>query len=196
MNTGISMIETLRDFVEKLNELGIDYMVTGSFAMSAYGEIRMTRDIDVVIQLPENKVRPFTEFFEGEYYVSDESIRRAIENRSMFNVISHVHGGKIDCIIMKDTDFSRASFQRKYKVNVANVEFWTTTKEDLIIAKLNWARDSHSEMQIRDIANLTSSEYDSGYVDDWIPRLQLESIWHEVEQWKTQRKEADSSSST
>ena len=30
------MIETLRDFVVKTNELGIEYMVTGSFAMSAY----------------------------------------------------------------------------------------------------------------------------------------------------------------
>ena len=191
MNTGISMIETLRDFVAKANELGIEYMVTGSFAMSAYGEIRMTRDIDVVIQIAENQIEPFTELFRREYYVSDESIRRAIANRSMFNVISHIHGGKIDCIIMKDTDFARASFQRRYREKVAEVEFWTTTKEDLIIAKLNWARDSHSEMQIRDIANLTLTEYDSAYVDDWIERLQLKGIWDEVEQWKTRRTKAD-----
>ena len=191
MNAGISMIETLRDFVAKMNELGIDYMVTGSFAMSAYGEIRMTRDIDVVIQINENQIKPFTELFEREYYVSDESIRRAIENRSMFNVISNVHGGKVDCIVMKDTNFARASFQRKYKVSVTEIEFWTTTKEDLIVAKLSWARDSHSEMQIRDIANLTSSEYDSAYVDDWIGRLQLESIWHEVAEWKTQHRKTE-----
>jgi hypothetical protein len=110
----------------------------------------------------------------------------------MFNVISHIHGGKIDCIVMKDTDFARTSFQRKYRVIVSEVEFWTTTKEDLIIAKLNWARDSHSEMQIRDIANLTSSEYDSAYVEAWVGRLQLESIWREVEQWKTQQRKAGS----
>ena len=191
MNTGISMIETLRDFVQKMNELGIDYMVTGSFAMSAYGEIRMTRDIDVVVQLTENKIKGFTQLFEHEYYVSEESIRRAITRRSMFNVISRAHGGKIDCIVMKDTDFARATFQRKYKVIVSEIEFWTTTKEDLIIAKLNWARDSHSEMQIRDIANLTSTEYDSAYVDDWVARLQLENIWHEVDEWKIQLKRAE-----
>ncbi|HJS50326.1 MAG TPA: DUF6036 family nucleotidyltransferase [Pyrinomonadaceae bacterium] len=188
MNTGISMIETLRDFVAKMNELGIDYMVTGSFAMSAYGEIRMTRDIDVVIQIKEDRINPFTKLFEPGYYVSDESIRRAIANRSMFNVISHEHGGKIDCIVMKDTDFARASFQRRYKVSVAGVDFWTITKEDLIVAKLNWARETHSEMQIRDIANLTSSEYDAAYVDNWVGRLQLEFIWREVAEWKTRHK--------
>ena len=188
MNTGISMIETLRDFVAKMNELGIDYMVTGSFAMSAYGEIRMTRDIDVVIQIKEDRINPFTKLFEPGYYVSDESIRRAIANRSMFNVISHEHGGKIDCIVMKDTDFARASFQRRYKVSVAGVDFWTITKEDLIVAKLNWGRETHSEMQIRDIANLTSSEHDAAYVDNWVGRLQLEFIWREVAEWKTRHK--------
>src|SRR5688572_7557578 len=106
----------------------------------------------------------------------------------MFNVISRAHGGEVDCILMKNTDFARASFHRKYKVSVAGLEFWTTTKEDLMIAKLNWARDSHSEMQIRDIANLTSTEYDSAYVEDWVGRLQLENIWHEVEQWKIQHR--------
>ncbi|HBE83899.1 MAG TPA: hypothetical protein DDW24_14140, partial [Blastocatellia bacterium] len=68
MNNGISMIETLRDFVLKANELGIEYMVTGSFAMSAYGEIRFTRDIDVVVQITKKDVPRITRKFETEYY--------------------------------------------------------------------------------------------------------------------------------
>jgi hypothetical protein len=186
MKKGISMIETMRDFIGKIEDLGVEYMVTGSYAMSAYGEIRMTRDIDVVVQLTAKDVKPFLERFRDEYYVSDESIRRALDRKSMFNVVSLAHGGKVDCIIQKDTDFSRASFARRYKENVAGVEFWTTTREDLIVAKLNWARESHSEMQIRDIANLTSSEYDAGYVKGWIGRLGLQEVWTRVEQWKIQ----------
>lgn len=185
MNNGISMIETLRDFVLKANELGIEYMVTGSFAMSAYGEIRFTRDIDVVVQITEKDVARITRKFETEYYVSDESIRNAIARKSMFNVISNTHGGKVDCIVMKDDEYARYSFTRRWKASVSGLDFWVTTKEDLIIAKLNWARDSHSEMQIRDIANLTSSEYDSIYVSEWIERLDLNGIWSEVGQWKT-----------
>lgn len=186
------MIETLRDFVEKANKLGIEHMVTGSFAMSAYGEIRMTRDIDVVIQIAEKQVTPFARVFGTDYYVSEESIRQAISRKSMFNIISFAHGGKIDCIISKDTDFARISFQRRYKVSVSGVEFWTITKEDLIVSKLNWALDTRSEMQIRDIANLTLSEYDSDYVADWVERLNLRDIWSEVQRWKTHRERTDS----
>lgn len=101
----------------------------------------------------------------------------------MFNVVNREHGGKLDCIVMKDTEFARTSFSRRYKVTISVIEFWTTTREDLIIAKLNGARDTHSEMQICDIANLTSREYDSQYVAGWVERLELQKIWSEVEKW-------------
>lgn len=178
------MIETLRDFVAKANVLGIEYMVTGSFAMSAYGEIRFTRDIDVVLQIATEQAKDFSELFENDYYVSEASIKRAILRKSMFNVINHEFGGKLDCIVMKEGEFARASFARRYKVTVSGIEFWTTTKEDLIVAKLDWARDTHSEMQIRDIANLTSTEYDSVYVAEWVMQLGLQSVWSEVDEWK------------
>ncbi len=181
------MIETLRDFVEKANSLGLEFMVTGSFAMSAFGEIRMTRDIDIVIQIEESKAEQFVRLFENEYYVSEEGVRSAIARRSMFNVISLAHGGKIDCIVTKNSEFARASFDRRWRAVVSGIEFWVIAKEDLIISKLNWARDSRSEMQIRDIANLTDTEYDSAYVADWVDRLRLKEIWNEVDQWKTRR---------
>ncbi|MFN0277314.1 MAG: DUF6036 family nucleotidyltransferase [Pyrinomonadaceae bacterium] len=180
-----SMIETLRDFVKIADNLRIKYMVTGSFAMSAFGEIRTTRDVDIVVQLSEKHILPLTKAFDQPYYINESSIRRALDNRSMFNIVNSEWGTKIDCIIQKDTDFARQSFERRRRVVVSEIPFWTTTKEDLIVAKLNWARDTHSEMQIRDIANLTSNEYDAGYVRRWIDRMELTEIWAEVERWKT-----------
>jgi hypothetical protein len=47
-------------------------------------------------------------------------------------------------------------------------------------------------MQIRDIANLSSTEYDSDYVADWIGRLDLVHIWNEVGTWKTRQEKTDS----
>lgn len=183
----MSMIETLRDFVVRADEIDLAYMVTGSFAMSAYGEIRSTRDIDVVVQLHENQAQSLVKKFEGDYYISETSVRRAVVQRSMFNIIRQPFGEKIDCIVQKDTEFARTSFGRRRLAKVSGFEFWTTTKEDLIIAKLEWSRESLSELQIRDIANLTSTEYDSEYLEKWIGRLDLYGIWNEVEKWKTRR---------
>jgi hypothetical protein len=123
-----------------------------------------------------------------DYYVSEPAIKRALADRSMFNIINPVHGGKIDCIVMKDRPFSRKSFERRWKATVSGINFWVTTKEDLIIAKLNWSRESYSPTQIKDIVNLTSTEYDSVYVAEWVKNLELNGIWAEVERWKTQLK--------
>lgn len=109
----------------------------------------------------------------------------------MFNLINNTHGGKIDCIVHKDTDFARTSFGRRYRETVADVEFWVTTPEDLILAKLQCAQDTHSEIQIRDIANLTSKTYDAEYVEKWIERLGLRPIWSKVAEWKIQHKPAE-----
>lgn len=188
MKKGISMIDTLRDFIEKMERLRIDYMVTGSYAMAVYGEIRMTRDIDIVIAISTSDVHRFFELFKDEYYVNEDSILRAIDHKSMFNIVNNLNGGKIDCIVQKKTDFGRSSFARRYREVVVDVEFWATTAEDLIIAKLQWASETQSEMQIRDIANLTRKTYDSEYVEKWIDRLNLRSIWSEVNRWKIQHK--------
>jgi hypothetical protein len=37
-------IDVIRDFSQKLNQAGIQFMITGSMAMNYYAEPRMTRD--------------------------------------------------------------------------------------------------------------------------------------------------------
>jgi hypothetical protein len=77
---GKSMLEVLRDFVQKAGRAEMPYMITGSFAMSAYGEIRFTRDIDIVVEIEREKIDAFFAVFEKDYYVSANSIRRAVKN--------------------------------------------------------------------------------------------------------------------
>lgn len=181
------MLEVLRDFVEKAAQAGLPYMVTGSFAMSVYGEIRFTRDIDILIALAESDVDVFFNLFENDYYIGKNSVERAVRERKMFNIIHLEKAVKIDCIVCKNSEFEKLKFSRRRKAKVGELEFWTITKEDLILSKLNWSKNSISEMQIKDIANLTKTSYDGEYVKFWIEKLGLEKIWKEVEKWKTRQ---------
>lgn len=183
---GKTMLEVLRDFVQKAEQSAISYMVTGSFAMSAYGEMRFTRDIDVVIEISREQIIDFFQFFEKDYYLSVNSIKRAVENQSMFNLIHLEKAVKIDCIIRKKSEFERLKFVNRRQISVGELSFWIITKEDLIVSKLNWAKSSSSEMQLKDVANLTGDDYDSEYVETWIEKLNLEEIWQKVLEWKIQ----------
>lgn len=80
-----SELEVLRDVVARLEGARIPYMLTGSVSMSVYAEPRMTRDIDIVVELAAHDARRVAELFSPDYYVSDEAVRSAISARSLFN---------------------------------------------------------------------------------------------------------------
>lgn len=44
-------IDIVRDVSERLDRAGIPFMLTGSLAMNYYAEPRMTRDIDIVVEI-------------------------------------------------------------------------------------------------------------------------------------------------
>ena len=50
------------------------------------------------------------------------------------------------------------------------------SKEDLIISKLWWAKDSRSEVQLGDVKNLLVTGYDTIYLERWAPALGLNNL--------------------
>jgi hypothetical protein len=59
----MELFEVLKKIVEVFESLGIPYLVTGSVAAMAYGEPRLTNDIDVVAAVGERHVKGLLEAF-------------------------------------------------------------------------------------------------------------------------------------
>ena len=53
------------------------------------------------------------------------------------------------------------------------------SKEDLIVSKLWWAKDSHSAVQLSDIKNLLATGYDMEYLERWTRELGLNNLLQE-----------------
>ena len=49
-----------------------------------------------------------------------------------------------------------------------------------LIAKLYWAKDSHSELQLHDVKNLLSTGCDRAYIERWTRDLAVDTLWKEV----------------
>jgi len=56
---------------------------------------------------------------------------------------------------------------------------WIVSKEDLILSKLSWARDSQSEMQLNDVKNLLATGPDLDYLSKWSSALDLDQLLQE-----------------
>lgn len=164
-------LEVLQDALARLEREGIAYMLTGSLASSYYAEPRMTRDIDLVVEFPAGEARRIAALFEPEYYVSEVDVERALLGRGMFNVLHLEKLVKLDLIVRKDEPFRRHEFGRRVRVRLAGFDLWIATREDLILSKLAWARDSQSELQLRDVRALLAGDAELDYLRRWAPEL-------------------------
>jgi hypothetical protein len=174
--------DILRDLSDKFAQESIAYMLTGSFAMNYYAQPRMTRDLDVVVQLTSQDADRIVHLFGTDYYVAVEAVRDAIARESSFNLIHLESVIKVDCIVQKKSAYRRLEFERRRQIKIQDFTTWIASKEDLIISKLYWARDSRSETQLRDVKNLLATGYDAAYLKEWATALGLESLLRECSQ--------------
>ncbi len=163
-----------------LNDAKIDYMLSGSVALTFYGKPRMTRDIDIVVMLPLKQVDGFVKLFEKDFYIDKDMIADAIRNQSMFNIIHLETVIKVDFIIRKNQEYRILEFNKRKKMILEDLEISVVSLEDLIVSKLYWAKDSFSEMQIKDILGLLDLDFDMNYVTEWCARLGLDLILRKV----------------
>ncbi len=175
-------LEVLKVVTECLNRTNIPYMISGSMAANYYTVPRMTRDIDVVIELKETDVDKFVELFAGDFYINKEMIKKEVRRQGMFNLIHTQFVIKIDFIVKKSSPYQDTAFSRKREVLINSNPMWFVSPEDLVISKLNWAKDSLSEMQLKDVRNLleTVDNLDLKYIDKWISQLGLWQVYKEA----------------
>lgn len=157
-------LDILRDVSQRLGGAGIAFMLTGSVAMNYYAQPRMTRDIDLVVALTPADAEVVVRLFETDFYLDAETVARAIAGRSMFNLIHLDSVIKVDCIVRKDEAFRLEEFARRKEIVLEDFHTWIVSREDLILSKLAWAKDSRSEIHLRDARNLLAPECDLDYL--------------------------------
>lgn len=178
MNT-LSELDVLKDVIIRLERAGFSYMLTGSLAMNYYAQPRMTRDIDIVVALDDNDIHRIVETFDKDYYVSEEAVVNAVKNAAIFNLVHLESVVKVDIIVRKGDKYRQHEFSRRVPVAISDFTAWIVSKEDLILSKLNWARDSKSEMQLNDVKNLLATSPDMEYLQQWANELGIRELLEE-----------------
>lgn len=163
---------------ELLETAGIPYMLTGYFASGFHGAPRASQDVDFVIAPVLGTLQRFLKLLpEEEYYVSRDAALQAYSTESLFNVVDFASAWKIDFIIRKSRPFSREEFERRTTATLGDAEITVATAEDVLIAKLEWAKLTESERQLEDAAGILRVQgdaLDDTYVGKWVQALGLE----------------------
>jgi len=165
---------------DRLQQAQVRFMLTGSFAMAFYGRPRMTRDLDIVVAMDESHVRPVVSALSQEFYIDADDVRSAVVAQRLFNLMHLATGIKVDLIVRKSSEYRQVEFERRRRVEIADVATWIVSREDLILSKLVWALDSGSELQRRDVKSLLDDSMDHTYLRRWAAVLGVADSLEEI----------------
>ncbi len=177
-------LEFVKLIASRLDSADIPYMMTGSMAMAIYSIPRMTRDVDLVVEVKPADVAKIVGLFSKDCYIDQESVREAVRAHGMFNIIHNDWVIKADFIIRKNEDYRREEFARRKTMDIEGVVVSVVTAEDLILSKLVWGKQSRSELQLNDVRQMTSavSELDWKYMQKWAAVLGVDDLLRKAEE--------------
>jgi len=175
-------LNVLADVVARLEQAEVPYFLTGSVAMSCYVAERTTVDIDIVVQLARADGQRIVNLFEADYYVDRGAVDEAIRLRRSFNIIHYERLLKVDLIVAPMSGLLQQRFERRRRLLVENIQAWVLSPEDLILAKLEWARMGRSDRQISDVRSLLDGvpDLDHDYLDRSASSLGLTELLDEA----------------
>ncbi len=152
----MSQVELLAFLADILRQLEVEWMLVGSHASSYFGEARSTHDIDVVVDLPEQKVSKLMDIVpEDRYYLSEVAIR---EGR-MANLIDTKTGDKVDMFFVGENVRSEQQLSRRVQAEILGVSVFVASIEDTIVSKLDWYQQTGgSERQVSDIRGIIRNQ--------------------------------------
>lgn len=167
--------------VAALEAAGIPYMLTGSYASSLHSIPRATRDLDIIIFPNRDQLTRFLQSLPSSEYHSDPvDAIDALRHRGQFNIIDYATGWKVDFIIPSFDEFQIEEFERRQVIEVNGLQLSVASPEDIVIAKLRWAKIGESERQVEDAATvirLQGAKLDIAYVERQVRKLGIEQQW-------------------
>ena len=180
----------LKLILDALKASKVEYLIGGAIAEWAWGEPRATQDLDIVINLPVKAIGKFSKELEKRNMLvpADIILDTMMEDRAdiPLNAIHMYSGLKADLYLMRDGDeLRRSAFQLRLLVDYGPPigEVYVHSPEDLILYKLMYLGLSGQPKHARDIAAILKAQkgqLDYGYIESWVVRLGLISVWQEI----------------
>jgi hypothetical protein len=174
--------DVLDDAAAKFDALGIRYVVVRSCASMIYGEVRFTRDVDILADVQSSNVVPLLAAFPApDHYLSQIAIEEALRRRSQFNIIYNLWGVKVDVMIPDKASRELNQLDRGISITRQSgkaIRF--AAPEHVIIKKLEYFQIGGSEKHLRDIAGmlkLSQHPIDREYVGQWAEKVGAAETW-------------------
>ena len=173
---------SLSRLVAILHRLGVRFHLTGGITSVAYGEPRMTQDVDVVVEnaAMARAIEPFiAAVTQADFLLDAETVRRAVADKSMFQLFDMAEALKID---VYPRELVPGELDRSTLLEVfEGMQLPVASRPDAAASKLAWAaKGSHkSRRDLRQICRQMTAP-DRSELDRLAGLLDLSGLLAEI----------------
>lgn len=177
------------DVSRRLDAQGIRHVVGGSFASSAWGEMRFTNDADIAVMVEAPEAPALLAAFPPPYHLTLSQIEEALGEPGLYrmaNAIQMDEAFGIDLFLVRADAYNLAEFSRARRVETAEGVFVPfAAPEDIVLQKLRWyeAGNRVSDRQWNDIVRVLECQrpdLDYAYLGRWAHELGVEALLEEA----------------
>jgi hypothetical protein len=187
----IGFLTFARLVVDALAAAEVEYLIGGAVALWAWGTTRTTADLDLVVNLPADRIIRLSKALESrDMLVPPDVIIDLLlqpEGDLPINAIHMGSGYKAEFFLLRPGDsFRETALARRRVVDIGPPlgEVFVHTPEDLILNKIHYYAISHQTKHLRDIASIlviSRDLIDPDYINQWTTTLGLADTWQEMQ---------------
>ncbi len=161
-----------------LHQLGVGFMVVGSFSSNVYSVARSTLDADFVIE-SDRDINAIRDALAPVFHMHPQV---GFETKLMTTRYEFFHQEtdfKVELFVLSEDPHDQLRFRQRVKVERGDQVMYFPRAEDVIIQKLRWARKK-DQMDVAAIVKRQGDRLDWSYIHEWCERHGTRSLLDQI----------------
>jgi hypothetical protein len=156
--------------IAALEDLGVPYMLVGSFSTNAYGRPRSTKDADLVVEIRSEQLAMLKGRLGPEFRLDAQMTFETITMTSKYVIDHPATAFRIELFLLSSDPHDQSRFARRRRYDFDGHPTWLPMVEDVIVTKLRWARGGRQGKDVADVEDVLAvqrAKLDLDYVRYW-----------------------------
>ena len=156
--------------IAAFDEVGVDYMLVGSFSSNVYGRERGTNDADFVVIIDPKQLTEIATRLGSDFQVESQMSFETVTMTTRHLLHHPATAFKIELFLLSADAHDQARFKRRQLIDVEGHATWLPTPEDVVITKLRWSKGGRRSKDVTDVAQVLAVQYgklDLTYIRAW-----------------------------
>lgn len=176
-------VEVVARVLRALNELNVPYMIVGSLSSNMYGEPRMTKDADVVVQLGDTPLSALLEKLGAAYTIDRQLGFETVTGTTRYHIRHSEDDFLVELFELTNDSHNQQRFARRRETTFGGVKTFVPTAEDVLIQKLRWYKRGKRPKDIQDAENVMEvqvGQLDLAYIRHWCDEHGTRELFEEL----------------